>query len=108
LYARSANLVLGTAHANPIHFVVNDGTTPAMSIDGTTGVVTLGSALPVTSGGTGRTSATANGIIYGAGTDAYNFTAMAGVSDQAWSNQILTVTNDGVPIWSTAMDGGQF
>ena len=108
LYAHSANLVLGTAHANPIHFVVNSGTTPAMSIDGTTGVVTLGSALPVTSGGTGRTSATANGIIYGAGTDAYNFTAMAGVSDQAWSNQILTVTNDGVPIWSTAMDGGQF
>lgn len=110
VYVQSANgdLVLGTSTANSIHFVVNNGFTDAMTIDGTTGVVSLGSALPVTSGGTGRTSATANGIIYGAGTNAYNFTAMAGVNDQTWSNQILTVTNAGVPVWSTAMDGGQF
>jgi len=35
-------------------------------------------------------------------------TAVAGISDQTWSNQILTVTNAGVPVWSSAMDGGSF
>jgi hypothetical protein len=35
-------------------------------------------------------------------------TAAAGTSDQTFSNQILTVTNAGVPVWSTALDGGTF
>jgi len=35
-------------------------------------------------------------------------TAAAGSSDQTWSNQILTVTNSGVPVWTSALDGGTF
>lgn len=66
------------------------------------------SGLTVTQGGTGASTFTANGIIYGNGTGSLLATSAPGVSDQTWSNQILTVTNAGVPTWSTAMDGGQF
>jgi hypothetical protein len=66
------------------------------------------SGLTVTQGGTGASSFTANGIIYGNGTGSLLATSAPGVLDQTWSNQILTVTNAGVPTWSSAMDGGQF
>jgi hypothetical protein len=67
------------------------------------------SGLTVSQGGTGLSTATTNGIVYGNGTGALGVTALAGSgSDQTWSNQILTVTNAGVPVWSSAMDGGQF
>jgi hypothetical protein len=176
LYAKDADLVLGTHSANAIHFVVANGTTDAMNIN-SSGVVTLGTALAVSSGGTGRntftsgqmivgngtgalqslanssltvtgtsglqnntitsvsvdaygrttaltysvisgltvgqggtgaSSFTTNGITYGNGTGAIGVTAAAGTSDQTWSNQILTVTNAGVPVWTTTMDGGTF
>ena len=67
--------------------------------------------LTVGQGGTGRTSFNTNGIVYGNSTDgagAIQSTYVAGFADQTWSNQILTVTNAGVPVWSSAMDGGQF
>jgi hypothetical protein len=66
------------------------------------------SGLTVPQGGTGFNTATANGIIFGNGTGALQATAMAGTSDQTWSNQILTVTNTGAPVWSSALDGGNF
>lgn len=66
------------------------------------------SGLTVPQGGTGLNTVTLNGITYGNGTDALGVTAAAGAADQTWSNQILTVTNAGVPVWSTALDGGQF
>jgi hypothetical protein len=64
--------------------------------------------LGVTRGGTGQSSFTAKGIIYGDGTDAIRVTGAAGTSDQTWSNQVLTTTNAGVPVWTTALDGGTF
>ena len=67
--------------------------------------------LTVGQGGTGRTSFNTNGIVYGNSTDGaapIQSTYVAGFADQTWSNQILTVTNTGVPVWSSAMDGGQF
>jgi hypothetical protein len=64
--------------------------------------------LTVAQGGTGRSSATLNGITFGNGTGALGVTVAAGDADQTWSNQILTVTNSGVPVWANAMDGGQF
>jgi hypothetical protein len=66
------------------------------------------SGLTVSQGGTGASTFTTNGIVYGNGTGAMQVTAAAGTSDQTWSNQILTVTNAGVPVWSSALDGGQF
>jgi hypothetical protein len=46
--------------------------------------------------------------VYGNGSGAMLVTAAAGTADQTWSNQIMTVTNAGVPVWSNALDGGQF
>jgi hypothetical protein len=66
------------------------------------------SGLTVSQGGTGVSTFTTNGITYGNGTGALGVTASAGTSDQAYSNQILTVTNAGVPTWSSALDGGTF
>ena len=59
-------------------------------------------------GGTGQSSFTSDGIIYGNGGGALQATAAAGSSDQAYTNQILTVTNSGVPVWASAVDGGTF
>lgn len=66
------------------------------------------SGLTVSQGGTGASSFTTNGITYGNGTGAIQVTAAAGVADQTWSNQVLTTTNAGVPVWTTALDGGTF
>lgn len=66
------------------------------------------SGLTVEQGGTGLSTITTNGITYGNGTGVVGVTAAAGAADQTWSNQILTVTNAGVPIWTTALDGGVF
>lgn len=66
------------------------------------------SGLTVTQGGTGAATFTAKGIVYGDGTNALAVTAASGSADQTWSNQILTVTDAGVPVWSSAIDGGQF
>jgi hypothetical protein len=64
--------------------------------------------LGVVRGGTGASSFTTNGITYGNGTGAIQVTAAAGIADQTWSNQVLTTTNAGVPVWTTALDGGTF
>lgn len=66
------------------------------------------SGLTVSQGGTGQSSFTTNGITYGNGTSGLGVTNAAGTSDQTWSNQILTVTNTGVPVWTTTLDGGTF
>ena len=64
--------------------------------------------LKVDQGGTGLSTITQNGITYGNGTGDIGVTSAAGTADQSWSNQILTVTNAGTPIWSSSLDGGQF
>ena len=64
--------------------------------------------LTVAQGGTGFATAATNGIVFGNGTSALGVTAAAGVSDQTWSNQILTVNNSGQPQFANSLDGGQF
>jgi hypothetical protein len=66
------------------------------------------SGLTVSQGGTGQNAFTTNGIIFGNSTSGLQVTAAAGVSDQTWSNQLLTVTDAGVPVWTNALDGGTF
>jgi hypothetical protein len=105
LLSSTSNLAIGTAGANAINFVVNHGTQDAMNIS-SSGIVTLRYALGTNSGGTGNTSFNTNGIVYGGSSLAS--TVAAGTNDQTWSNQILTVTNAGVPTWSTTLDGGVF
>jgi hypothetical protein len=90
----------------------SNSTITSVSVDAygrTTSIVSSAIAgLTVGQGGTGQSTFTTNGITYGNGTGPLQVTAAAGTSDQTWSNQILTVTNAGVPVWSTTMDGGTF
>ena len=89
-----------------------NNTLTSITVDGfgrfTAATVGAISGLTVEQGGTGLSTITTNGITYGNGTGAVGVTSAAGVADQSWSNQILTVTNAGVPVWTTALDGGQF
>ena len=66
------------------------------------------SGLTVPQGGTGLATITQNGITYGNGVGTLGVTAAAGGADQTFSNQILTVTNTGTPVWTTTLDGGKF
>jgi hypothetical protein len=75
-------------------FVFNNGTNV---VDATTHLssLTLGSALPIASGGTaGTASPTTNGVAYGTGS-AYAFTA-AGTT-----GQVLSATTGSAPTWAT-------
>jgi hypothetical protein len=107
LYAANAELAIGTSSANAIHFVVNGGSNDAATIS-SNGVFSLASALLTSYGGTGASSFTSDGIVYGNGGGALQATSAAGSSDQLYTNQVLTVTNAGVPVWASAVDGGTF
>ena len=74
----------------------------------TNSTVSAISGLTVPQGGTGLATITQNGITYGNGVGTLGVTAAAGGADQTWSNQILTVTNTGTPVWTTTLDGGSF
>jgi len=89
-----------------------NNTITSITVDGfgrftaaTVGAIT---GLTVAQGGTGLATITNNGITYGRGTSSLGVTAAAGGADQTWSNQILTTTDAGVPVWTSALDGGQF
>ena len=66
------------------------------------------SGLTVLQGGTGASTFTTNGIVYGNGTGALGVTAAAGTSDQTYSQQILTVNASNAPVWTNTLDGGTF
>jgi hypothetical protein len=105
------NALANSSYANTGTYGTNS-TLASLSVD-VYGRVTAASwqpisGLTVSQGGTGTSTFTTNGITYGNGTGAIQVTAAAGTSDQTWSNQILTVTNSGVPTWTTTMDGGTF
>ena len=72
------------------------------------GTLKLDNALTVPYGGTGRTTATANGILYGNGTGTMGVTA-AGTWDSTHSvGQLLSVNSSGTPTWTNTIDGGTF
>jgi hypothetical protein len=74
----------------------------------TNSTVSAISGLTVPQGGTGLATITQNGITYGNGVGTLGVTAAVGGADQTWSNQLLTVTNTGTPVWTTTLDGGKF
>ena len=94
-------------------------TNTVFGITGDRGTVVLGDLeldtdLAVQYGGTGASTFTTNGIIYGnaAGelqvTAAANMSAPGTGSDVTESYQVLTVTSAGVPVWTNTIDGGTF
>jgi hypothetical protein len=83
----------------------NTDITGTLTIDG---AVTFNTTLAVPQGGTGITTATANGVLYGNGTGSFGVTAAAGTADATTSNEIMTVDGSGVPVWTDVIDGGTF
>jgi hypothetical protein len=79
-----------------------------VTIDGT--LVLTNVDLEVQYGGTGVSTFTENGIVYGDTANPLNVTDAAGTSDASNSFQILTVTSDvdATPVWTDTIDGGTF
>jgi hypothetical protein len=71
----------------------------AVAITG--GTVTGITDLTVADGGTGRSTLTSNGILYGQGTGGIAATA-------AGADGYILVSNSGVPEWTSTVDGGTF
>jgi hypothetical protein len=92
---------------------IPDATNTSNVMSGTKGTANFGTlkldnALTVPYGGTGRTTATANGILYGNGTGVMGVTA-AGTWDSTHSvGQLLSVNSSGTPTWTNTIDGGTF
>jgi hypothetical protein len=72
------------------------------------GSLTLSTDLAVADGGTGVSTFTDNGILYGDGSSALDVTAAPGSSPETTSFQILTANSSGVPKWTTTIDGGTY
>jgi hypothetical protein len=88
-------------------------------VTGNRGTVVIGDLeldtdLQVEYGGTGVSTFTTNGIVFGNGTSPMSVTAAANMgapgtgSDVTTSYQVLTVTSAGVPVWTNTIDGGTF
>ena len=92
-------LAIGTWDSQKISFIVNGSvnTADAMTISAA-GVVSLGTALGVTSGGTGLNSYTTGDILYSSAT---NTLSKLGIGS---TGQVLTVAG-GVPTWATGGSG---
>ena len=60
-----------------------------------------GNTIEVSYGGTGRTTFTSNGIVYGNGTSQLNVTA-------AGTDGYFLYSNSGTPAWTNTLDGGTF
>ena len=74
------------------------------------GVLTLTTDLEVQYGGTGRSTFTTNGVIYGNSTNGLLVTAASnpGVSNATTSYGILTTDVSNVPVWTDTIDGGSY
>ena len=94
-------------------------TNTVFGVTGNRGTVVLGDLeldtdLVVEYGGTGVSTFTTNGIIYGNAAGAIQVTAAANMgspgtgTDATTSYQVLTVTSAGVPVWTDTIDGGTF
>ena len=75
-----------------------------------TGTISTDVDLEVQYGGTGVSTFTTDGILYGNAADPLQVTDAAGTSDASVSFQILTVTSDvdATPVWTDTIDGGTF
>jgi hypothetical protein len=79
-----------------------------VTIDGTLALTNID--LEVQYGGTGVSTFTVDGILYGNAADPVQVTDAAGTSDTSDSFQILTVVGggDNTPVWTDTIDGGSF
>jgi len=64
--------------------------------------------LPVANGGTGATTFTSNGIVYGNGSSSLQVTSAGSWDNTNSVGQILSVNSSNVPTWTNTLDGGTF
>ena len=93
LSSTSSDLAIGTTTSNAIHFVVNNGATDAATIS-SAGVLSLSTALPATSGGTGQASYAIGDILYASTT-----TALSRLADVATGNALISGGVSTAPSW---------
>ena len=111
----------GGADGNGAWTFIEDATdtNTVFGVNGNRGTVVLGDLeldtdLEVQFGGTGASTFTSNGIVYGNAANPMQVTAAANManpgtgSDATTSYQVLTVTSAGVPVWTNTIDGGTF
>ena len=111
----------GGADGNGAWTFIEDATdtNTVFGVTGDRGTVVLGDLeldtdLEVQYGGTGVSTFTSKGIVYGNAAGALQVTAAANMAspgtgdDVSTSFQILTVTAAGVPVWTDTIDGGTF
>jgi len=114
---KSANTINAVGTADKIT-VSADAITIANTYVGQDSIVTVGDVttgewqstdVAVSYGGTGRSTFTTKGILYGQGTSGLLVTD-AGTWDASTSGmgQILSVNSSGVPTWTNTIDGGTF
>jgi len=79
-----------------------------VTVDGT--LILTNNDLEVQYGGTGVSTFTEDGILYGDTDNPVKVTDAAGTSDISDSFQVLTVTSDSdaTPVWTDTLDGGSF
>jgi hypothetical protein len=100
LYASGTNTLSALAAGTNGYILYSNNGTPAWlsAIDLTTQVT---GTLPVANGGTGATTFTSNGILYGNGTNALQVTA-------AGTDGFILYSNNGTPAWTDVIDGGTY
>lgn len=107
LYASASTTLSKLAGVATGNALISGGVTTAPSW-GKIGLTThVTGTLPVANGGTGATTFTANGILYGNTTSAVGVTAQ-GTVDGAGIGQLLTVNASNVPTWTNTVDGGTY
>jgi len=89
---------------------VNGSTTFDIDVTVDGNLILTNNDLEVQYGGTGVSTFTEDGILYGDTANPLKVTAAAGSADATDSFQILTVTSDAdsTPIWTDTIDGGSF
>lgn len=99
----------GATSANTASTIVYRDTAGAFSAGAiSASSLTVTSPITVPNGGTGVTTFTSKGILYGNGTGVIQVTVAAGTGDSNTTNQILTVDGNGVPVWAAFIDGGTY
>lgn len=92
---------------------IPDATNTSNVISGTAGAAKFGSLsldtdLAVAHGGTGRSTFTSKGILYGNGTGGLLATAVGTYDSSNNVGQLLSVSSNGTPAWTNTLDGGSF
>jgi hypothetical protein len=108
IYASGSTTLTKLAAVATGNVLISGGVTTAPSW-GKVGLTThVSGTLAVGNGGTGITTATTNGIIYGNGTSAFGVTAAGTWDATNGVGQLLSINSSGVPTWTDIIDGGTF